>query len=119
VGDLAHQVAQSVPQLVSETWTVGARQGRLRIDYTQNVIGKTLAAVYSPRPVRGAPVSTPIEWEELGQIDPAQFTLRTTLERVRLRGDLFRGVLEGDQSLPKAPTKPGSATRTGNRTRIK
>ncbi|HUY08132.1 MAG TPA: non-homologous end-joining DNA ligase [Candidatus Dormibacteraeota bacterium] len=117
VGDLAHQVAQSLPQLVSETWTVGARQGRLRIDYTQNVVGKTLAAVYSPRPARGAPVSTPIEWDELDRIDPARFTLRTVLERVRLRGDLFRGVLDGGQSLPGPPTTPGPANRTGKRSR--
>lgn len=119
VGDLAHQVAQSVPQLVSETWTVGARQGRLRIDYTQNVIGKTLVAVYSPRPSRGTSVSTPIEWEELDRVDPAQFTMRKVLERVRLRGELFRGALEGGQSLPKASTAPGPHTGTGNRSRIK
>lgn len=115
VGELAHQVAQSVPQLVTETWAVGGRQGRLRIDYTQNVVGKTLAAVYSARPARGASVSTPIGWEELDQIDPRQLTTRTVLERVRRHGDLFRPVLAGGQSLPKlaAISKPSQLTGEG------
>jgi bifunctional non-homologous end joining protein LigD len=102
VGELAHQVAQVAPQLVTETWTVRGRgQGRVRIDYTQNVVGKTLAAVYSPRSVPGAPVSTPIDWEELEHLDPSQFNLRTVLERVGQRGDLFQPVLAGGQRLPK------------------
>ncbi len=102
VGELAHQVAQVAPQLVTETWTVRGRgQGRVRIDYTQNVVGKTLAAVYSPRSVPGAPVSTPIDWGELEHLDPSQFNLRTVLERVGQRGDLFQPVLAGGQRLPK------------------
>jgi bifunctional non-homologous end joining protein LigD len=119
VGELTHQVAQSVPQLVSETWAVGARQGLLRIDYTQNVVGKTLAAVYSPRAAPGAPVSTPINWEELDQIDPRHLTLRTVIERVRLRGDLFRPVLLGGQSLPRLQGFPKPTDRTGDRNRTK
>ena len=119
VGELAHQVALSLPQLVTENWAVGARKGRLRIDYTQNVVGKTLAAVYSPRPAPGAPVSTPIEWTELDHIDPSQFTLRTVLERLRLRGDLFRPVLEGGQSLPRLPATSDPADRAGDRSRTR
>ena len=119
VGEIAHQVARTAPQLVSETWALRARAGGLRIDYTQNAVGKTLAAVYSPRPAPGAPISTPIGWEEVDHIDPAQFTLRTVLERVRLRGDLFREVLRGGQSLPRRPARHQSGSPSGIRSRTK
>ncbi len=110
VGELAHQVARAAPKLVSQTWSVQARGGLVRIDYTQNVIGKTLASVYSPRPAPGAPVSTPIEWEELKNLEPERYNLKTVLERVRERGDLFLPVLSGKQRLPRLQdtmTPPG------------
>ncbi len=115
VGELAHRVAQSSPRLISEVWGVADRHGRLRIDYTQNVVGKTLAAVYSPRPGMNAPVSTPIDWDELDTVDPRQFTLRTVPERVRLRGDLFAPVLAGGQSLPRLRTGTAAKKRSEGR----
>ncbi|MGH7609390.1 MAG: DNA ligase D [Candidatus Dormibacteria bacterium] len=100
VGEFAHQVAGVLPQLVTETWAVRKRGGRIRIDFTQNVVGKTLAAVYSPRPTASATVSTPLAWEELADLDPAAFTLGNVAERVARRGDLFSDVLGGGQRLP-------------------
>ena len=58
-----------VPELVSWQWNVRDRGGQARLDYTQNAINKTLVAPYSPRPAPGAPVSAPIDWDELD--DPA------------------------------------------------
>ncbi|MGH7643508.1 MAG: non-homologous end-joining DNA ligase [Candidatus Dormibacteria bacterium] len=119
VGQLASQVARALPDLVSEEWKVGERRGRLRVDYTQNVVGKTLAAVYSPRPAPGAPVSAPIEWDELDRVDPRLFTIRTVLERVRLHGDLFLPVLRGGQSLPRLPSNSRRDPARGEQARRK
>ena len=92
-----------VPDLVSWRWEVRERGGKARLDYTQNAINKTLVAPYSPRPAAGAPVSTPITWDELDEdwLRPDAFTVRTVLDRIAERGDPFRGVLLHDQTLPR------------------
>ena len=73
------------------------------IDANQNGEGKTIASVYSVRPHPGAPVSTPLEWDEVTpELDPAAFTMGAVLDRVERHGDLFAGVLETRQSLSKA-----------------
>ena len=65
--------------------------------------GKTIASAYSVRPHPGAPVSTPLEWDEVVEtLDPAAFTMAAVLERVRERGDLAAGVLTTKQSLSTA-----------------
>jgi bifunctional non-homologous end joining protein LigD len=96
-------VGAVVPELVSWRWEVSRRGGQARLDYTQNAINKTLVAPYSPRAAAGAPVSTPITWDELDEpwLRPDAFTVRTVLERVAERGDPFRGVLTGQQVLPR------------------
>jgi bifunctional non-homologous end joining protein LigD len=102
----AEQVSRTigavVPDLVSWSWDVKDRHGLARLDYTQNVHNKTLVAPYSPRPAAGAPVSAPIEWDELD--DPSlrsdTFTIHTVLDRLARRGDPFRSVLPPGQDLP-------------------
>ena len=99
---LSRAVGASVPDLVSWEWTKRARKGKARLDYTQNAINRTLVAPYSPRPAPGAPVSMPISWDELDdpELRPDGWTIRTALDRIAERGDLFAGVLEADQELP-------------------
>lgn len=102
VEQLSKEIGAVVPELVSWKWDVSERQGLARLDYTQNVSNKTLVAPYSPRAAPGAPVSAPIDWAELDDptLRPDGFTIRTVLERVAKRGDLFRPVLEVGQDLP-------------------
>jgi bifunctional non-homologous end joining protein LigD len=97
-------IGQVLPEKISWEWSVARRTGRIRIDYTQNIIGKTLAAPYSLRPARGAPVSTPITWEEVDDpaLRPDAWSIRTIHERLAGAGDLFAPVLEGGQDLPAA-----------------
>jgi bifunctional non-homologous end joining protein LigD len=103
VEQLSKTVGAVVPELVSWKWQVRERGGLARLDYTQNAINKTLVAPYSPRPAPGAPVSAPIEWDELDdpKLRPDMFTMRTVLERIAEKGDLFRGVLDARQRLPE------------------
>jgi bifunctional non-homologous end joining protein LigD len=102
VEQLSKAVGAVVPGLISWDWDVRARGGRARLDYTQNVINKTLVAPYSPRPAPGAPVSAPIEWSELDDpaLRPDLFTIRDIGSRLAARGDPFRPVLSFDQRLP-------------------
>jgi bifunctional non-homologous end joining protein LigD len=103
VEKVSKTVGQVVPDLVSWKWQVDERGGLARLDYTQNAINKTLVAPYSPRPAAGAPVSAPITWDELDDpaLRPDAFTIRSVVERLRERGDLFRGVLQNAQHLPR------------------
>jgi bifunctional non-homologous end joining protein LigD len=88
--------------LVTTEWSKARRRGVL-IDANQNGEGKTIASVYSVRPRQGAPVSTPLRWEEVDEsLDPAAFTMDVVLDRVRRHGDLFAGVLTTRQRLGTA-----------------
>jgi bifunctional non-homologous end joining protein LigD len=62
--------------------------------------------VYSVRPKPGAPVSTPLRWEELTErVQPRDFGRREALDRVQKHGDLFEPVLAGGQALAPALKK--------------
>ena len=103
VEQLSKSVGQVVPELVSWKWHVEDREGRARLDYTQNAVNKTLVAPYSPRPAPGAPVSAPIDWDELDdpELRPDAFTVRTIGDRLAEKGDLFADVLRLDQHLSR------------------
>ncbi|HEY3551986.1 MAG TPA: DNA ligase D [Gaiellaceae bacterium] len=99
---VAGALARTHRGLVTTEWSKAKRRGVL-IDANQNGEGKTIASVYSARPRPGAPVSTPLRWEEVGEsLDPRQFTMDVVLERVRRHGDLFEGVLTKRQRLEPA-----------------
>ncbi len=99
---VAGAIARTHRGLATTEWTKAKRRGVL-IDANQNGEGKTIASVYSVRPKPGAPVSTPLRWDEVNEtLDPASFTMAAVLERVRLHGDLYEGVLTTRQSLAKA-----------------
>ena len=99
---VSRAVGAIVPELVSWEWAKEARKGRARLDYTQNASIKTLVAPYSVRPASGAPVSAPIAWEELDdpELRPDRWTIRTIVERVAERGDLFALAQTDAQELP-------------------
>ncbi len=73
------------------------------IDANQNGEGKTIASVYSVRPRPGAPVSTPLGWEEVAEgLDPLALTMDAVQHRIEQHGDLYEGVLTTKQSLGAA-----------------
>jgi bifunctional non-homologous end joining protein LigD len=93
---------QRHPGLVTTEWLKKKRSGVL-LDHRQNGAGKTIASVYSVRPKPGAPVSTPLRWEELTEdIRPRDFTMAVALQRIEEHGDLFEPVLHGSQHLGPA-----------------
>lgn len=99
---VARALAATHRGLVTTEWSKAKRRGVL-IDSNQNGEGKTIASVYSVRPKEGAPVSTPLRWEEVNEkLDPAAFTMDVVRERIARDGDLYEGVLTTKQSLGEA-----------------
>ena len=99
---VAGAIARANPGLATTEWSKRKRRGVL-IDANQNGLGKTIASAYSVRPRAGAPVSTPLRWEEVGPaLDPAALTMEAVLDRVARDGDLFAGVLSSRQTLARA-----------------
>jgi len=99
---VASAIAARFPNLATTERSLSRRRGRLYLDTLQNGRLKTMVAPYSIRAVEGAPVSTPLEWDEVdGRLDPAKFDIRTVPGRLRSRGDLFAPALEGGQRLPE------------------
>jgi bifunctional non-homologous end joining protein LigD len=88
--------------LVTTEWSRAKRRGVL-VDANQNGEGKTIASVYSVRPKAGAPVSTPLRWDEVDEsLEPGAFTMDVVRRRIEQHGDLFEGVLKTRQSLGAA-----------------
>jgi bifunctional non-homologous end joining protein LigD len=102
VETVSKAIGRTVPDMVSWAWRKDERKGKARLDYTQNVINKTLVAPYSARPRPGAPVSVPIEWDELDDpdLEPDRWTIRTVLDRLESVGDPFAALLDVEQELP-------------------
>jgi bifunctional non-homologous end joining protein LigD len=89
VEKLSKTIGRLVKDKVSWAWEKKSRQGLARLDYTQNAINKTLVAAWSPRPAPGAPISVPIEWDELDDPDlrSDRWTIRTAGQRLAEHGD--------------------------------
>ena len=112
--EFAERVSRSLearyPGLVTTEWLKRKRSGVL-VDHRQNGWGKTIASVYSVRPRPGAPVSTPLRWDELTEdVTPRQFGTREVLARVERVGDLYEPVLRGGQALGPALRKRRRST---------
>ena len=107
VETLGRMIASADPENATMEWDIGRRGPKVFIDHNQNVGGKTIASVYSVRPVPGAQVSTPILWDELDSATPDLFTIETIWPRLRQYGDLFARVLQGGQRLQGAESALG------------
>jgi bifunctional non-homologous end joining protein LigD len=93
------------PGKITTEWLKKKREGVL-VDHRQNGHGKTIASAYSVRPKPGAPVSTPLAWDELkAGLRPRDFGMNVALQRLEKRGDLFLPVLEDARPLAPAAKK--------------
>jgi len=98
---IASIVVERLPDFATITRAVSRRKPHeVYIDFLQNIRGKTVASVYSPRPRPGAPVSTPLKWEEFKRpIDPNAFTIKTIFKRLDKYGELFEKALTDRQDI--------------------
>lgn len=92
---LGVQVRSMYPDLVSLDRMPKDRQNRVYVDFLQNARGKTMSSVYSMRPKPGAPVATPLHWDELDNIQSAaQFNITNIFQRLDKVGDLWKGLFK-------------------------
>ncbi|MBZ5725414.1 MAG: DNA ligase D [Acidobacteriia bacterium] len=101
---IARLVIAQKPDLFTTPRAVSKRQkNRVYFDYLQNGKSKTIAAPYVLRAYKGAPVATPLAWEEVRHgLYPEQFHIGNARERFREKGDLFAGVLHRPQRIEEA-----------------
>ncbi len=108
----AEWLAHQHPDNLTTAWAVRDRVGKVFLDYNQNVRGKTLASVYSLRPVPDATVSVPVTWDELrAGFDPLQWTIATVFDRLERVGDLWAGILKEAQRLNVSAADSGRKRR--------
>jgi bifunctional non-homologous end joining protein LigD len=106
---LARWVIAERPELFTTPRNVAARQkGKVYFDYLQIAEGKTISAPYVLRAHPGAPVATPLQWDEVRPgLKPQQFHIGNVLRRFERVGDLFTDVLHKPQELEKALERLG------------
>ena len=81
------ELARRMPERVTTNWWKEERGERIFVDFNQANRDRTMAGAYSPRALAGATVATPITWDELADVNPAAFTVRTVPERLATVGD--------------------------------
>ena len=129
---LAREVERRMPGLATSKWWKEERVG-VFLDYNQNARDRTVASAYSVRPVPDARVSTPLRWDEVADVDPAELRLDTVPDRVAKLGDpaavmddcagRLDGLLElarrdEDEGLGDAPWPPNFAKQPGEPKRV-
>src|SRR5690349_11380498 len=82
------ELEKRMPGEVTTKWWKEERGERIFVDYNQNARDRTIASPYSIRPKPGAPVSAPVEWDELPEVKPEDFTVATMPARFAERGDI-------------------------------
>lgn len=93
---LARELAVRHSSLITAEYRVAKRpHGRVLVDYNQNAWGRTLASIYSARPLPGATVSAPVTWGEIERGARTEaFTVKNMAARIRKIGDLWKPLLE-------------------------
>jgi len=93
------ELARRMPGRVTTRWWKEERGQTVFVDYNQNARDRTIASAYSLRPRPGAPVSTPLRWDEIADADPRDLTVRTVPGRVAAVGDPHAAIDERAHSL--------------------
>jgi bifunctional non-homologous end joining protein LigD len=109
---LAREVERRAPRIATTKWWKEERHG-VFIDYNQNARDRTIAGAYSVRPTPEASVSAPIEWSELADCDPRDFTLASMPARFARLGDIHRDIDRRAHSLERLLERVARDERDG------
>ncbi|MFP5080187.1 DNA ligase D [Pedobacter sp. JCM 36344] len=102
-------VHKQIPKFTSLERIIANRKGKMYLDFLQNRPGATIAGPYSLRPKPGATVSMPLHWDEVKKgLKMKDFNIFNAVDRVRIEGDLFKGVLAKGIDLEKTSKKAKS-----------
>ncbi|MCW2863435.1 MAG: ATP-dependent ligase [Actinoallomurus sp.] len=97
----AREIERRMPDLVTTAWWTQERGEKVLIDFNQTARDRTIASAYSVRPKPHAPVSAPVTWEELPDVETDDFTIATMPERFAKLGDLHATI--DDQAFSLEP----------------
>lgn len=87
---LGRELARRMPDQVTMDWWKEERGQRVFVDFNQMARDRTISSAYSIRPTEQARVSAPLDWDELGECEPDDFTVPTMITRFAERGDVWR-----------------------------
>ena len=92
----------AAPDQLTTSWRKEGRGGRIFVDAARNTYAQTAVAAYAVRAKPGAPVATPLAWEELSdpELSPRRWTLRDVPARLSERGDPWAGIAPAAAALP-------------------
>ena len=101
-GALGEELAARAPATLTTAWRKERREGRVLVDTARNTYAQTVVAPYAVRALHGAPVATPLAWEELEDpaLHPRRWTLRTVRARLDDRGDPWADIARHASALP-------------------
>ena len=99
-GELAEEVAGRLPDQLTTSWRKEGRGGRVLVDAARNTYAQTAVAPYAVRAKPGAPVATPMFWDEVADAEPRRWTLRDVPARLQERGDPWEGIASAAAPLP-------------------
>jgi len=88
----AREVERRAPAQVTTAWWKEERGEQIFLDYNQNAKDRTIAAAYSVRGFDHAPVSAPVTWDELADVETNDFTINTMPARFAALGDVHAGI---------------------------
>jgi bifunctional non-homologous end joining protein LigD len=107
-GEIGEELASRAPDALTTAWRKAGRGGRVLVDTARNTYAQTVVAPYAVRALPGAPVATPLAWEELDdpELHPRRWTLRTLPERLEACGDPWADIARH----AAAPPRPRGAS---------
>jgi bifunctional non-homologous end joining protein LigD len=111
VRDFAHNVAELLAQRHPDQLTIATRkkrrQSKIFIDYLRNAYGQNSVAPYAVRALPGAPVATPIDWDELvdPQLDSQSYHINNIFRRLGQKEDPWKLIMEQTNSIAEAQEK--------------
>jgi DNA ligase D len=96
---VARELERRRPDLITAAWWKEERGARIFVDYNQNAPHKTVFGAWSVRARVGGQVSTPLSWDELGDVKPDDLTIATVPGRAAAKGDPWASIADEPQSL--------------------
>ena len=107
---IGKMLIQRNPNKITMDWNSSNRRGKVFFDYNQNSKGKTLASIFSVRPTLSATVSMPIEWRELANVRPADFTLLNVPAIISMGRNAWSNIYQKRQDLLKMIQQASSSS---------
>ena len=100
---IAERVVERRPETLTTAWRKEKRDGKILVDVARNTYGQTVVAPYAVRALPGAPVATPVGWDEVADpgLHPQGFKLREMGERLRTAGDPWADMEAAAATLPR------------------